>query len=157
MRHTRKGFSLIELMVVCTIVGILTLMSMPRVKAMREAYGVRSAREELAAAVATARSAAVQKGRMARLRADDNVFSAVVRTSAADSLFVIPPVDVQAEFGVTLTLREPDDSVLTFEPRGFRTTPRAARTQRYVLQRGRSVDSLCVGMLGQILPRGCRP
>ena len=141
MRHTRKGFSLIELMLVCTIVGILTLMSMPRVHAMREAYGVRSARTELASAVATARSAAVQKGRVARLRVGDNTFSAVVRTSAAESLFV----------------SEPGDSVLTFGPRGFRTTPRVARTQRFMLRRGASVDSLCVGMLGQILPRGCRP
>ncbi|HEU4631931.1 MAG TPA: type II secretion system protein [Gemmatimonadaceae bacterium] len=156
MRHPRKGFSLIELIAVCTIVGILMLMAVPRFRVMRESYSVQAARHQLAAAVAATRSAAVQKGRRARFRTDGNVFSAVVDTSATDSIFVIPPTDVGEQFGVTLEVRAGDDSVLTFDPRGFRTTPRSAAMQRYVVRRGASIDSLCVGMLGQLLPPGCR-
>jgi type II secretory pathway pseudopilin PulG len=155
MRHTRRGFTVIELVIVCVLVGGLTLMTMPRIGTMRDTYGVQAAKQQLAAALATARTAAVQKGRLARFRANGNVFSAVVDTSSSDSIYVIRPKNLGTEFGVTLELRVPGDSVLRFDSRGFRTTPRTAATQVYVLRRGASRDSVCLGMRGQLLTRGC--
>ena len=81
----------------------------------------------------------------------------VMAATGTDSQFVVSPRDLGREFGVALVLRAPADSVVTFGSRGLRTTPRAAGTQTYVLRRGESADSICVGMLGQLLLRGCRP
>lgn len=155
MRHTRRGFTMIELLAVCAIIGVLTMMSVPGIRSMRDTYEVQGAKQQLAAAIATARASAVQKSRRARFRAGGTSISAVVETSATDSAYVVPPRDLGLEFGVVLIVREPADSVVTFGSRGFRTPPRAVATQRYVLQRGAARDSVCVGVLGQLLTRGC--
>lgn len=154
-RHARRGFTMFELLAVCAIVGVLAALSMPGIKRLQDSYAVQAAKQQMGASLATARAAAVQKGRVARFRANGTRISAVVATGATDSLFVVGSRDLATEFGVTLVLREAGDSVVTFGTRGFRTTPRAAPTQRYVLRRGGSTDSLCIGMLGQLLPRGC--
>ena len=56
---------------------------------------------------------------------------------------------------MTLTLRAEADSVLFFDSRGFRTTPRSEPTQKFILSRGQSRDSVCLGMRGQLLTRQC--
>lgn len=148
---------MIELLAVCAIVGVLAALAMPAIGGLQDRYAVQSAKQQLAASLATARAAAVQKSRVARFRANGGRIGAVVLTTAADSQHVVGERDLAREFGVTLALRVPDDSVVTFGTRGLRTAPRAAGTQTYVLSRGLSRDSVCVGMLGQLLLRGCRP
>lgn len=157
MANARRGFTIIELLAVCAIVGVLAALAMPAFGGMQDRYAVQSAKQQLAASIATARAAAVQKSRVARFRANGSRIGAVVMTTATDSQYVVPMRDLGREFGVTLTLRVPRDSIVTFGTRGLRTTPRADGTQAYVLQRGAASDSLCVGMLGQLLPRECRP
>jgi prepilin-type N-terminal cleavage/methylation domain-containing protein len=154
MRHTRRGFTLIEMVIVCVLVGGLMLISIPRIQSMRDSYSVQAAKQQLVAAVATARAGAIQKGRTSRLRVGGNAMSAVVPITASESVFVVRRADFGTQFGVTLELGTPRDSVLTFEARGF-AAPRLAATQVYRLRRGAAADSVCVGALGQLMTRGC--
>ena len=157
MLQARRGFTMIELLIVCVIVGVLAAMATPAMGGLKDRYAVQSAKQQLAASLATARAAAVQKSRIARFRANGGRIGAVVLTTSADSQYVVPERDLATEFGVALALRTPADSVVTFGSRGLRTEPRVAGTQTYVVSRGASSDSVCVGMLGQLLLRGCRP
>jgi prepilin-type N-terminal cleavage/methylation domain-containing protein len=156
MRHTRRGFTLIELIIVCVIVGGLTLMSIPRVNAMREGNNIRAAKQQLAAAIATARAAAVQKGRPARFRVAGNVISALVDTSATDSLYVVRPTDLGRQFSVTIELGTPaQDSLVRFEARGFASPRLSTSGGRYVIRGPTKADTICIGVLGQLMTRGC--
>ena len=157
MRVARRGFTMIELLIVCVIVGILAAMSMPAIRGMQDRYAVQAAKQQLAASLATARAAAVQKSRVARFRVSGTTIAAVVLTAPTDSQPVVRPRDLSREFGVSVGMSSAADSVVTFGTRGFRTTPRISATQRYVVRRGAAADSVCIGMLGQLLLRGCAP
>ncbi|HEX7122453.1 MAG TPA: prepilin-type N-terminal cleavage/methylation domain-containing protein, partial [Gemmatimonadaceae bacterium] len=61
MRLSRLGFTLMELMIVVAMMGLLMLFSLPRFGGLHEASRVRSAIQEVEAAIATARAAAIQK------------------------------------------------------------------------------------------------
>ena len=67
MRRKRVGFSMIEIMVVIAILVVLASTTFPRISRWRKNYDLRSAKESIASTIATARAAAVQKGRPARV------------------------------------------------------------------------------------------
>lgn len=153
MRHRRKGFSLLELLIVFVLVGVLSMIAWPRMGQMRETYRIQSAKQQVMAAITTARAAAVQKGRTARFRVNGNVISAVVSTGAVDSSYVVRPKNLQQEFAVTIVPETPGDTLVTWEARGF---GRIANAPLIILIRGATkTDSVCVGALGQLMPRGC--
>ena len=62
MTTKRSGFTLTEIMVVIAIIGVIMAVSAPRIASVRDRTNLRAARDEIASALATARSAAVQKG-----------------------------------------------------------------------------------------------
>jgi len=153
MRHRRKGFSLLELLIVFVLVGVMSTIAWPRMGRMRESYRVQSAKQQVMAAITTARAAAVQKGRTARFRVSGNVISAVVRTGASESTYVVRAKDLQREFSVTLEPQAPGDTVVTWEARGFGRITDAPLVIR--IRSATKTDSVCVGAIGQLMPRGC--
>jgi prepilin-type N-terminal cleavage/methylation domain-containing protein len=156
MRQTRRGFSLIELVIVCVLVGGLTMISIPRVNAMREGSNIRAAKQQIAAAIATTRAAAVQKGRPARFRVSGNVISVLVDTSATDSIFVVRKTDLGRQFSVTVELGTPaQDSLVRFEARGFAVRTGRTDVGRYVIRGPTRADTVCIGIIGQLMTRGC--
>lgn len=144
-----------ELLVVMALVGILTAIAGPRMVAFRERSAMRSTRLEIAAAVEAARSAALQKGRPARLVASgDSLVAAVQTTGGGGWLAVLVVPSVRATHGATLAFGDPRDTLLTFDARGL-ASPRLARTARLVVTKGTRRDSVCVSNIGLLLPRGC--
>jgi Tfp pilus assembly protein FimT len=55
------------MLIVVSVIGLVTLFALPKFNGLAERNRLQSARDELAAALATARAAAVQKGRTATL------------------------------------------------------------------------------------------
>lgn len=148
-----------ELLVVLSLAAILGAIAGPRMVAFRDRSAMRSARLELAAAVEATRSAALQKGRPARLvaRGDSVVVTVQVGPpggAATGWLTVLTVPSLRRSYGASLALGDPRDSLLAFDARGL-AAPRLDRTARLIVTKGGRRDSVCVSRVGLLLPRGC--
>jgi prepilin-type N-terminal cleavage/methylation domain-containing protein len=163
MNRGRSGFTLLELLIVLVIVGVLSIISLPKFNDWRDRGQITSARQTVAAAVATARAAAVQKGYPGYFIVNGDVISVEVDTLPGAPLLklnVVPTVALDTEYATKLTLPDGSTStVIRFDPRGF-ASPRLAPPSgeaAYIirLSSGARRDSVCLARMGQILPRGC--
>jgi len=158
MLRTRAGFSLTELLMVFAVLAVVTAIGVPRFDYVRTSSGVRSARDQLASQIATARNAAIRRGRMAYFVADNNQVWVTVSTSGSTVPSPVGPrVDLMKEFKVTLSM-EPAPSggtrdSITYDGRGM-ARGLTASTRRYILSRGAMSDTVCVAGSGLIL-RNC--
>jgi prepilin-type N-terminal cleavage/methylation domain-containing protein len=157
MTRSRRGFSLPELMVVITIIGLLTLMSIPKIRSFRSGNNLRSAKAQVASSLATARAAAIQKGRDARFIVQGNNLAVAVDTGAASGFqgfVVLSNVPIDDRYSATISLTNAADSVVSYDSRGFGATGSGTRA-KYILRVQSMVDSVCVSQLGLINKRGC--
>jgi Tfp pilus assembly protein FimT len=141
-----------EIMVVLTIIAGLTLFSLPKFAALQERSRLTAARQEIEAAIATARAAAVQKGRTATLSISGNTLLVTVTSSSSGTqTTIIPSMPFDTVYGVTLSATNP---TITFDMRGF-ASPRLGGTGKFRLVGTSRRDSVCVTTVGQIMRRGC--
>ena len=140
------------MLIVVSIVGLLTLFALPKFSGLVESNQLSAAREELSSAIATARAAAVQKGRTATLFLSGNqMWVTVVTSSAGATTTVVPVKSFGTLYNVSVTATEPS---VTFDLRGF-ATPRLSSTGKFVISGASKKDSVCITTAGQIMPRGC--
>ncbi|HEX6942877.1 MAG TPA: GspH/FimT family pseudopilin [Gemmatimonadaceae bacterium] len=152
MERSQRGYTLTEMLIVVSVVGLLTLVAIPRFSGLVERNKLSAAREELAAAIATARAAAVQKGRTATLFLSGNQMWVTVVTSNAGATTTIVPVrSFSSLYNVSVTSTAP---TVTFDMRGF-ANPRLAATGKFVISGASKKDSVCITTAGQIMPRNC--
>ena len=154
-----RGVSLAELLVTIVIVGIVSSLAMPSMSRLRNTMALRSVRQEITATYDAARSAALQRGRAARLIVRGNSVLAVADTAAAGqatsgTYTVLAPQRFDAAYGVTLTSAITADTLIAFDGRGF-AYPRLGHTVRLVMTKGTARDSVCITNLGQLLRTGC--
>ena len=146
---------MVEILIIVVIIGILALITIPRASVAKDRIMVNSARQEVAAAIATARAAAIQKGRPSKIVFASSSVTVYATTSAAGTLTkILGPISMDRAFGVSLVPANAADSVVYFEARGF-ASPRLSSGSRYVITGRNKKDSVCVTSTGQILPRGC--
>lgn len=158
MRRTRYGFSFIEMLMVFVILGIILTLGLPRFTDARRSMAVRSAKDNIAAYLATARAAAIRRGQPSRFVVDDVSIDVQVETTPG----VFTPLtmrgdgtsasrrDLGRQFGVSI---EPSGAtVVEFNPRGF---AQLGGTQRFALVREEKRDSVCISGLGVIMRQGC--
>ena len=157
MNRSRAGFSMVELLVVISIMGILVMFAVPKIRTFRAGNNLRSAKAQVASSLATARAAAIQKGRQAVFAVRGNNLAVVVDTSATSgiqALVVLSSVPIDDRYGATISLTLPADSNVTYDSRGFGATGSGA-TAKYVLRVSGMTDSVCVSPLGLINKKGC--
>jgi prepilin-type N-terminal cleavage/methylation domain-containing protein len=123
MATRTNGFTLIELMIVVTILGTLMLIGYPRMRDGRTRSNVRGARTTLVNLLSKALTAATQNNRVTLLKIQGNNAFVLARPrlvaaagSDADTLGAVQPLG--AIYGVTVTAAI--DSV-RFDPRGLGT------------------------------------
>ena len=123
MATRTNGFTLIELMIVVTILGTLALIGFPRMREGMTRSNVRGARTTLINLLSKARTAATQTNRVTLLKIQGNNAFVLARPrlvavagSDADTLGAVQPLG--AIYGVTVTAAI--DSV-RFDPRGLGT------------------------------------
>lgn len=144
----RKGFTLIELMIVVVLVGILTIVTAPSGRRIMVNNAVRSAKQEVAATLAVARASAIHNGRPTRFVKNGNIVHVRLEMGAQyDTVGV--PLDMY-EHRVTLQM-SPD--TIRFDPRGF--APGMSGAYQVVrISRGTRRDSVCVTRFGRIITEG---
>jgi Tfp pilus assembly protein FimT len=149
------GFTLIEMLIIVVMMMLLGMIAIPRVKLVKDRLNVNGARDEIAAAIATARAAAIQKGRPSLMVVRSNAVSVYATTSATGTLTrILGPIRLDSVYHVSVVPTSSSDTAITFESRGF-ASPKLSTSSRYVITGLVKKDSLCVSTTGQILPRGC--
>jgi len=118
----KRGFTLIEMMVVAILIGVLAVFGIPRLRGVIETNNVRGARVGVVSLVAKGRAAAVQRGCRATLHftsgTDGTVWLTVCKVNA-NGLDTLGGVEhLASRFNVTFTANR--DSV-AFDPRGIST------------------------------------
>lgn len=121
--RSRAGFTLTEMVIVVVILGLVTLMALPKAQAIRTQSALQGARNQVAGLYQRARSVAINQGQVTELRFDGNkVFiSAEPRRSAGAGTYdtVGTVQDLGAAYGVTVD--DPGSSI-RFDIRGLRVS-----------------------------------
>jgi prepilin-type N-terminal cleavage/methylation domain-containing protein len=141
----RRGFSLVEMLIVVVLIGALAAVAIPNFKGFNDKRIMRSAKTRLMIALTTARAAAIQKGQTANAVITGNRITVTVN-SAGTSL--ISPVPLDSLYQVTIT---PSVSLsqVNFDGRGFPSN--LSGTLRFVLTRPNTpADSVCITRFGLI-------
>jgi prepilin-type N-terminal cleavage/methylation domain-containing protein len=150
---SRKGVTLLELIVVVVIIGIIAMVGFPTAKIALQKTNVRSARVAAGTYVATARSAAIQRG--CRGVVHFTAASGVVWVTVCPRLTVAGSGTVDTlgrvatlatQFSVTMS--ETLDSV-QFDPRGLSLT-NAQSSVKFTSSSG-THDSILINSLGKVV------
>ena len=142
----RKGFSMIEMMIVVILVGVIAAIGFPRLRDGLEKQNVRSSKALIATLAATARGTAIQRGCSAtmNLTVDSVWVTACGVNPPAASVQVGTKKLVGKEFNVTLS---PTAGSIVYDPRGISTVFQAT-TIRVIGPHYR--DSVIVNELGRV-------
>jgi prepilin-type N-terminal cleavage/methylation domain-containing protein len=149
MSRFSKGFTVIEMLLVIMIIGILTLIGLPRMSAGVSSASVRGARTTLVNQLARSRIAATQTSRVAVLKIDANNAVILMRprllpgAGDADTLGAVARLG--DTYGVTVTAAI--DSV-RFDPRGMASGFGTGTT--FLLARSGFTETVRVDGLGRV-------
>lgn len=144
-----------ELLIVVAIAGTLFALAVPKIAGARDGAAKRAARQELSAAFAATRAAALQKGKTATLTlTSTSATVAVLSGMAATSTTVYGPIRFNTTLNATIEAMGGSPTSISYNARGL-LTPTPAGTLRYKVTVGTQRDTVCLSPAGIILPKGC--
>ena len=144
----RNGFTLIEVLIVITIVGILLGIVVPRYGSIAAAMNVRSAKQEMATLLAQGRATAIQTDQTVKVIRSGNVVSLVAVSGAGAT--IISQQDLGSQFGVTLSASK---DTIAYDSRGM--VSGNTTTLKFIVTNGVTRDSVCLMSLGKVSRTGC--
>ena len=154
MTTKRNGFTLIEIMVVVSIIGVMMIVSAPRISKIKDRTNLRAARDEIVSGLATARSAAVQKGVTATFYMRGDTVQVKLGTVAAEGQQILPARPLSDLYDAHVVSADASDVTIAYDTRGF--AQRSITTQAtYRVTVGSLTDSVCVSKLGLVSKTGC--
>ena len=151
-----RGFSVIEIVLYCTVLGALAAVAIPRFASQRTQLAVRNAVDEFRSTHALARAVAIREGRTSRLRIDvsQSRFWIEIDTTAAytGALDTIGPIRDLSTERITISSSR---SLLCFDARGLatpiKTCPPGDATLVFTLEN--EADTVQTTVLGKLLRR----
>ena len=164
MLRKHPGFTTTELLMVMALLSVILAMVMPRFHTVQARAHVRSAKQTVAAQLATARAAAIRRGRTARVTTNGNTISVSVSDSVGAFTALSSTIDLGKQYKVDLASCPSSGSCTTgsynldFDSRGFASSLTDLRRYVVTVQSGRYAarpDTVCVSRMGIVLPRGC--
>src|SRR3712207_1917075 len=99
MSTQRGGFTLIEVALVVVIAGLVMGLAAPKMSAISAASNMTAAQHRLVSSLATARAAAIRRGREARVIITTDTLTVSVEQGGSQ-VALIPPVSLHDRFGV---------------------------------------------------------
>lgn len=141
----RRGFSLIELLIVIVLIGALASFAFPLVRRGMEARRVSGARIAITTMNAKARAIAVQRSRVVRLIVVGNEVRLVSLHPVTGAVTVIERRDLNNVYGVTVASTR---DTLLYDPRGLGLQNSA--TTMTVTRPGGYADTVVINSLGGI-------
>jgi prepilin-type N-terminal cleavage/methylation domain-containing protein len=142
-RTSSAGFSLVEMLIVCVIIGLVTLFAFPRAGVVLDHTQVRGARTAIVNKLNATRIAARTSNRVAVLRMSGSALWLELNSMTGSSKTVLPGgVGLHQTYGVDVT--GPDS--VKFDPRGLSQSG----TQTYVITRNGWSDSVTINGYGRI-------
>jgi len=145
----RRGFSLIELLVVVVLIGILVLLGFPRLQVALSKAGIRNAKSTLLTMYTRTKSVATESSRSAKLNFAGNVvyITASPRLNGGAGVDTVGQrMNLAGNYGVTLTVSTGATSI-DVDPRGLA----GSSTTYLILTRGGYRDSLTIAPFGRII------
>lgn len=148
-RHSsRSGFTLPEILIVIVLISVLALVAIPRFSTANGKRQVESARMRVAAALATARQGAIQKGETIRFKIGSN-YRVTVKRTGTDTTDMITPVPLDTLYKVTPSVSGVTlPFVVDFSARGFASLD--AKKTIWFRRSGVPDDSLVVTTTGMV-------
>jgi prepilin-type N-terminal cleavage/methylation domain-containing protein len=154
MSRQRLAFSLIELLVVCALIGVMATMAMPSLGRATKRAELASATNRFSRTVTVARQSAIMRGKRSFFKVDNGTVWVTVDTggTAADSVIIVRAFPLDSTY--KLASLSPTTAIsIEFDPRGVATQP-SKRVFQFVHQSGLR-DSLCVSKLGNSIRTVC--
>ena len=154
MSRKRSGFTLVELLIVITVMGLMGTFAYPKLRGTTTGLSVRNARQQVLTMLVTARAASVQNGAEARFIRSGNIVRVVVDSSG--TFVTILSRNLDTEHGVSLATggAAPRDTI-RFDSRGIAIGLAGAATYKFT--KSTVTDSICVSKLGKVARTGCTP
>jgi len=154
----RRGFTLPEMLLVVVMIGVLTMIGVPKFRIFRDRSNVNAVRGRVEAMIATARASAIHKGRLSVFILNGDSMSVWTRNPTTNVWQLQSPwQNYKSTYPtVQIQLGGAGWSSVYYEPRGL--TWSAAKPPSMLVFRvvGQTrTDSVCVSRLGHILPSGC--
>jgi prepilin-type N-terminal cleavage/methylation domain-containing protein len=142
----RSGFTLPEILIVIVLISLLALVAIPRFATANGKRHMESARMRVAAALATARQAAIQKGQTVQFKIADNRVTVITSGTTTN---LISPVPLDTLYKVTVGTNISNPFTVDYSSRGFASLSSA--TTKIMLSRpGVSDDSVVVTSTGMV-------
>ena len=159
MLRNRKGVTLIEIMTVMVLVTIIMAITFPAMKDTRRAASMQSARTQVEAYLAVARSVAIRNGVRAFLIREGNTLR-IMADSTNGLVTVVPPMRLDSVSHVLLsTLSGKDADTIVYDNRGLAVNLDGTQKIYITVASGYYgeglKDSICVTRLGLTLDRKC--
>jgi prepilin-type N-terminal cleavage/methylation domain-containing protein len=146
LRTARRGFTLPEMLIVIVMISLLSIVAIPRFAVANGKRHMQSAKMRVAAAAATARAAAIQKGMPVRFMIKSNRVTVIA--AAKDTITLISPVPLDTLYGVRVTSGITDSLVVNFSSRGFAALD--AGTTIMLKRNGVPADSVVITKTGMV-------
>ena len=143
---TRRGFTLIEILIVVVIMGVMTAIGYPKIRDQLMRSDVRSAAARVAAVYAQGRANAIQTGRATTLNyAGNRLWLTQTVAGVLDTVGTVQHIDLVYNATITAT-----DAGITIDPRGI---IKLAGDAHFVVTRGDYADTVTIGRYGSIVKR----
>ena len=146
--QSRRGFTLLEVLIVISIVGVLLAVVVPRYGMISGAMQVHSAKQEISSLLAQGRATAIQTDRTVQVVRSTNLISLIIVSGAGP--VIIAQQDLGSQFGVTVSATK---DTVAYDSRGL--VAGNSVTLKFVVTNGVTRDSVCLMALGQVSPTGC--